>query len=78
MNLSYCVFNKSKPPLPLSTQIPEFSEENISASVLHRLLRQDVIREVEPDGKPIIESGKTVDFMAMILTVSSALIFHTF
>ncbi|KAL5260870.1 hypothetical protein ACHWQZ_G006790 [Mnemiopsis leidyi] len=52
----------------LSTQIPEFSEENISASVLHRLLRQDVIREVEPDGKPIIESGKTVDFMAMILT----------
>jgi len=52
----------------LSTQIPEFSEKNISASVLNKLLRQDVIREVEPGGKPIIESGKTVDFIAMILT----------
>ena len=59
-----------------STQIPEFAEENISASVLNKLLRQDVIKEVEPGGKPIIESGKTVDFMAMILTVSGLLDFN--
>lgn len=52
----------------LSTQVPEFSEENISPGVLNRLLRQDVIKEVKPEGKPIIESGVTVNFMAMILT----------
>ncbi|XP_063690973.1 unextended protein-like [Bolinopsis microptera] len=52
----------------LSTQVPEFSEENISPGVLNRLLRQDVIKEVKPDGKPVIESGVTVNFMAMILT----------
>jgi len=52
----------------LSTQVPEFSEDHISPSVLNKLLRQDVIKEVHPDGIPIIESGKTVDFMAMILT----------
>lgn len=52
----------------LSTQIHEFSEENISANVLNKLLKQDVIKEVVPGDTPIIEAGKTCDFMAMILT----------
>ena len=49
----------------------EFKEENISSNVLNKLIKQDIIREVVPGGKPVVEAGKVVDFMIMILTVSS-------
>jgi metal transporter CNNM len=52
----------------LSTQIPEFDEEQISANVLNKLLRQDVIKEAKPGGKPIVEAGKPIDSMIMILS----------
>lgn len=52
----------------LSTQVEEFKEENISSNVLNKLIKQDIIREVEPGGAPVVEAGKVVDFMIMILT----------
>ena len=37
--------------------------------MLNKLLKQDVVRELKPEDKPLVEAGKAVDFMIMILTV---------
>ena len=48
----------------------EFSDELVSSSVLHKLLKQDVIRDADATTHPLVKHGKATDAMIMILSVS--------
>lgn len=52
----------------LSTSVAEFSEELVSSSILHKLLKQDVIRDADNTTHPLVEHGKPMDAMIMILS----------
>jgi metal transporter CNNM len=52
----------------LSTSVAEFSEDLVSSSILHKLLKQDVIRDADHSTHPLVEHGKACDAMIMILS----------